>query len=399
MVSYDYNQTMPSVNQNGSRSMTAVRQFHYAAGCSIVLQTLHHAAECSIVLQTFIMPRDAPSCSRRFIMPRGVPSCCRRFIMPHVSHPDAGAAGWNYIRRRQWQLQILKRGDTDLKKILTIQDISCMGKCSLTVALPIISAMGVETVILPTAVLSTHTMFKGYTCKDLSDQLVPIAEHWKKEHVVFDAIYTGYLGTVEEIDTVKKLISDFRTPDTLVFVDPAMADNGRLYPAFDMHYARKNAQLCAIADVIVPNITEACFLTNTLYKETYDEACIRDLLAKLTELGSKVVALTGVSLSEGKTGVYGYDTIKKEYFQYQNNKVNASFHGTGDIFSSVVVGALANGISWQESLRIAADYVAHTIEVTMNDPDKPFYGVDFELTIPDLIRELPGKSSPPSFRP
>ena len=364
MVSYDYNQTMPSVNQNGSRSMTAVRQFHYAAGCSIVLQTLHHAAECSIVLQTFIMPRDAPSCSRRFIMPRGVPSCCRRFIMPHVSHP-----------------------------------ISCMGKCSLTVALPIISAMGVETVILPTAVLSTHTMFKGYTCKDLSDQLVPIAEHWKKEHVVFDAIYTGYLGTVEEIDTVKKLISDFRTPDTLVFVDPAMADNGRLYPAFDMHYARKNAQLCAIADVIVPNITEACFLTNTLYKETYDEACIRDLLAKLTELGSKVVALTGVSLSEGKTGVYGYDTIKKEYFQYQNNKVNASFHGTGDIFSSVVVGALANGISWQESLRIAADYVAHTIEVTMNDPDKPFYGVDFELTIPDLIRELPGKSSPPSFRP
>ena len=122
-----------------------------------------------------------------------------------------------------------------MKRVLTIQDISCVGQCSLTVALPLLSAMGVETVILPTAVLSTHTMFSGFTCKDLSDQLEPITAHWKAEHITFDAIYTGYLGTEEEIETVKTIFRDFGGPDTLIFVDPAMADNGKLYPAFDRH--------------------------------------------------------------------------------------------------------------------------------------------------------------------
>ena len=275
-----------------------------------------------------------------------------------------------------------------MKRILTIQDISCLGKCSLTVALPLISSMGVETVILPTALLSTHTMFKNFTVKDLEDQLVPITEHWKKEKVHFDAIYTGYLGTEEEIDTVKRIISDFRDEDTIVFVDPAMGDNGKLYPAFDENYAAKNATLCGIADIIVPNITEAAFMTGAEYKEEYDEAYIRDLLARLTGLGAKVVALTGVSLSEGKTGVMGYDTVKEEYFTYQNDRIPIAYHGTGDIFSSVTIGSLMNDISWKDSLKIAADYTAATIDVTRKNPKKPWYGVDFEATIPDLIRTL-----------
>ena len=275
-----------------------------------------------------------------------------------------------------------------MKRILTIQDISCLGKCSITIALPLISAMGVETVILPTALLSTHTMFTGFTVKDLEDQLIPITEHWKKENVTFDAIYTGYLGTEEEIDTVKKIIADFRTEDTLVFVDPAMGDNGKLYPAFDRHYALKNAELCAVADIIVPNITEAAFMTGAEYKEEYDESYIRDLLQKLTGLGAKTVALTGVSLSEGKTGVMGYDTVKKEYFSYQNDRIPISYHGTGDVFSSTTVGALMNEISWKDSLKIAADYTAHTIDVTRNNPKQPWYGVDFEATLPDLLKTL-----------
>ena len=147
-----------------------------------------------------------------------------------------------------------------MKKILTIQDISCFGKCSLTVALPLLSSMGIETVILPTAVLSTHTLFKGFTCKDLSDQLKPITDHWKQEGITFDAIYTGYLGTEEEIDTVIGIIENFRNENTLVFVDPAMGDNGKLYPAFSEHYAKKNADLCAVADIADPNITEASSL-------------------------------------------------------------------------------------------------------------------------------------------
>ena len=272
-----------------------------------------------------------------------------------------------------------------MKKVLTIQDISCLGKCSLTIALPVISALGSETVILPTAVLSTHTMFSGFTCKDLSDQIEPITEHWKKENVRFDAIYTGYLGTKEQIDQMKKLFSDFKGEDTLIFVDPVMADNGKLYPAFDMDYAKENAKLCGCANIIVPNITEAAFMTGMEYKEEYDEAYIKEMLSRLNELGAKISILTGVSLSPGKTGVMGYDREADDYFVYQNDRVDATFHGTGDLFSSTCVGEIMAGKDWREALKIAADYTAHTIEVTLKNPDKPWYGVDFEATLPELL--------------
>lgn len=271
-----------------------------------------------------------------------------------------------------------------MKRVLTIQDISCLGKCSLTVALPIISACGSEAVILPTALLSTHTMFKNFTFKDLSDQIRPIMDHWLSEGVTFDAIYTGYLGTAEEIDLVKDLIAAFRTPETFVMVDPAMGDNGRLYTGFDESYAKKNATLCGIGDLIVPNITEACFMTDTEYRTQYDEAYVRDLLQKLAATGARIAALTGVSLSEGKTGVMGFDSRTGGYYLYQNDKVPASYHGAGDIYSSVAVGAIMAGKTWQEGLRIAADFTARTIEETLKDPKEPWYGVDFETVIPEL---------------
>lgn len=273
-----------------------------------------------------------------------------------------------------------------MKRILTIQDISCLGKCSITIALPVISALGTETVILPTAVLSNHTLFKDFTVKDLADQIEPICEKWVDEKIEFDAIYTGYLGTIEQIDMMKKLFKTFkRGDDTIVFVDPVMADNGKLYPAFDMDYAMKNAELCACADIIVPNITEASIMTGMEYKEEYDESYIREMLERLTKLGAEISVLTGVSLSEGKTGVMGYDRKNDEIYCYQNDKVGAMFHGTGDLFSSTVIGEIMKGKSWKDAMRIAADYTAHTIEVTMNNPKKPWYGVDFEATIPDLI--------------
>ena len=225
-----------------------------------------------------------------------------------------------------------------MKRILTVQDISCLGKCSITIALPVISALGVECVILPTAVLSNHTLFKAFTVKDLSDQIGPITSQWQSEGVEFDAIYTGYLGTEEQIDMMKDLFKTFGSgDDKLIFVDPVMADNGKLYPAFDMDYARKNTELCSCADIIVPNITEACIMTGMEYREEYDEAYIKDLLQKLAALGPKVVVLTGVSLSQGKTGFMGLDTKTGEYFSYQNDRVDANFHGTGDIFASVCV--------------------------------------------------------------
>ena len=269
-----------------------------------------------------------------------------------------------------------------MKRILTIQDISCLGKCSITIALPVLSAMGVETVILPTAVLSTHTMFKNFTVKDLTDQLLPIANHWKSEHVHFDAIYTGYLGSAEEIEIAKRVFDMFRDSDTLLFVDPVMGDNGKLYPAFDMAYAALNAGLCKGTDIIVPNITEACLMTGTEYREVYDREYVVSLLGKLSGLGANVSILTGVSLSPGKTGVMGLDS-SGALFAYQNERVDAVYHGTGDLFSSVCVGAVLRGRTLQEAVQIAADYTAHTIRVTLENPAKPWYGVDFERTLPD----------------
>ena len=275
-----------------------------------------------------------------------------------------------------------------MKRVLTIQDISCLGKCSITITLPIISAMGVETTILPTAVLSTHTMFPGFKVKDLTDQLIPITDHWKEQKIHFDGIYTGYLGSEEQIAIAEKIIEEFREEETLIFVDPVMGDNGKLYARFDDQYAKRNAMFCSKADIIVPNITEACFMTDTEYRTEYDEAYVRKLVEKLSKFGAKKVVVTGVSLEPGKTGVYGLDTITGENIVYQNEKVEVSFPGTGDIFASVSVGALMRGMKLQDAFALAADYTAKTIRETLKDPDKPWYGVNFETTIPYLVEQL-----------
>lgn len=275
-----------------------------------------------------------------------------------------------------------------MKRILTIQDISCVGKCSLTVALPIISAMGVEASILPTAVLSTHTMFQNFVVQDLTEQIKPFCNHWKSENLSFDALYTGYLGSFEQIDLMKELFDQFKTDNNFTFVDPAMADNGKLYPAFDEAFAKYMGTLCAKADIIVPNITEACFMTGTEYKTNYDEAYAKGLLLKLSALGTKLCILTGVSFEEGSTGVMGYDSEIKEFYYYKHEKLPESFHGTGDIFSSTCLGGLVRGLDWKEAVQVAADYTAQCIRLTLEDPSKPFYGVNFEQAIPYLIHRL-----------
>ncbi|MBE5939604.1 MAG: pyridoxamine kinase [Lachnospiraceae bacterium] len=275
-----------------------------------------------------------------------------------------------------------------MKRIVTVQDISCVGKCSLTVALPIISAMGVETAIIPTAVLSTHTMFKNFTFKDLTDEINPITNHWKNENIGFDAIYTGYLGSFEQIDIVANMFDDFKTDSNLTIVDPVMADNGKLYPAFDEAFAKKMATLCGKADIILPNITEASFMTGMEYKEKYDEAYAKEMLLKLADLGAKICILTGVGFTEDTTGVMGYDTTTKEFFHYTNKKLPASYHGTGDIFASTLTGAIMNGLSLQDASKVAADFTAECIRITMEDEKGCWYGVNFELAIPYLLKLL-----------
>lgn len=262
------------------------------------------------------------------------------------------------------------------KRILTIQDISCVGQCSLTVALPILSACGVETAILPSAVLSTHTAgFTGYTFRDLTGDMPAISDHWKKEQIQFEAIYTGYLGSREQISYIRKMFQELKTATGITVVDPAMADNGKLYPGFDDAYVEAMVALCADADYVVPNITEACFLTGMEFKTQYDRSYIDALLTALTEKGMSNVVLTGVSYAEGRTGVVVYE--KGVYNYYEHEKLPNSCHGTGDIYASALVGAMMRGKTAVQAAKIAADYTVDCIKETAK-LDNHWYGAAFE---------------------
>ena len=275
-----------------------------------------------------------------------------------------------------------------MKRIVTIQDISCVGKCSLTVALPIISAMGIETAAIPTAVLSTHTAFKNFTYRDLTGDLPKIAKHWKQEKFNFDGIYTGYLGSIEQIDILKEFFKQFKTPDNFIFIDPVMADNGKLYAGFDENFVKEMKKLCKMADIIVPNLTEASYMLEKEYKEIYSEQEIKDILIELSNLGPKYVVLTGVSFKDNKLGVMSYNKETNEFFTYFKEKIPAKYHGTGDIFASTLVGAITNNNTLEEGLKIAVDYVWETINDTYKTNKKDAYGVNFETKIPYLINRI-----------
>ena len=276
-----------------------------------------------------------------------------------------------------------------MKRVLTIQDISCVGKCSLTVALPIISACGIETSILPTAVLSTHTAFKGFTFRDLTGDLNGITKHWKNENIGFDSIYTGYLGSLEQIDIVSNIFDQFKTENNFIIVDPAMADNGKLYPGFDANFAKHMAKRCAKADYVIPNLTEASFILDIPYVESgYSEDYIKSVLKQLTNLGSKCSVLTGVNLNGKDIGAYCYDSVKDEYCYYTNPLLPVSFHGTGDIFASAFCGAITNGKTLQQAIKVAVDFTVESMKFTLANPNHNWYGVEFEKAIPKLIELL-----------
>ena len=272
------------------------------------------------------------------------------------------------------------------KKILTIQDISCVGQCSLTVALPIISACGIETCVLPSAVLSTHTAgFSGYTFRDLTEDMPSIKEHWMQEGIKFDAIYTGYLGSTKQIEYVEDIFASTASENCVKIVDPAMADNGNLYPGFDEAFVEAMKGLCQEADYVIPNITEACFLTGVEYKETYDRAYIDELLEKLIALGCKNIIFTGISYAEGKTGVVVLEN--GEYSYYEHDKLGKGCHGTGDVYASAFVGAFMRGKSAYDAAKIAADYAVECIKETAK-LDNHWYGAAFEPVIGKLIAAI-----------
>jgi pyridoxine kinase len=270
-----------------------------------------------------------------------------------------------------------------MKKILTIQDFSCVGKCSLTVALPIISAFGIETCALPTALLSTHTQFENWTFCNLCPQIDPITTAWQNENIKFDGICTGYLGGIDLIETTKDIIDRFVKPDGIVMIDPAMGDNGTLYKGFDTDYVKASKTLCAKADVITPNVTEAAFMLGKEYKNEYDYDYLLSLCKELHQNGAGDVVITGVKRNETQVGVFCL-LDGNEVYEYYTEREIKDFHGTGDIFSSVVYGGLNAGKTLKEAVSFACNFTKRCIAVTLTDPHHSFYAVNFEKCIGDI---------------
>ena len=274
----------------------------------------------------------------------------------------------------------------DYKRILTIQDISCVGQCSLTVALPILSACGLETAILPSAVLTTHSVgFRDFTFRDLTEDIPAIQHHWQQEGIRFQAVYTGYLGRARQIEMFKDISQNLLVPGGNIIVDPAMADRGELYPVFDMDFVQEMKKLVGEGDIVLPNITEASLLTDTEYREEYDEEYICGLVDGIHRLGAGTVVLTGVSYDAHSTGVLVSEQGKQTY--YRHELLDRGCHGTGDVYASSFVGAYMHGKTVPEAARIAADYTLACIKNTLDDPDH-WYGVKFEPVLGELIKAL-----------
>lgn len=264
-----------------------------------------------------------------------------------------------------------------MSRIVSVQDISCFGQCSLTVALPIISSFGIETCILPSGILSAHTgCFKEFTYHDLTDEMPRIISHWKKENIKFDAISTGYIGDARQFIMIKEMKAMLNAGGKLI-VDPAMADNGVLYTGLDTSIVDGMRTLVEAADVILPNLTEAALLLKIPYREHLSSDEVKEILRALTDMGPETAILTGVSFKEGKIGAASYNKTTGEYLTYMTDKEEKSYPGTGDVFSSVAVAKLVNGASLDMVLKTACEFVHESIKETMNDPSHT-YGVKFE---------------------
>lgn len=282
------------------------------------------------------------------------------------------------------------KNKTHQKRVAAIHDLSGFGKCSLTVALPILSAAGIETSAIPTAILSTHTGgISGYTYRDLTEDMRPVMKHWKSLDIKFDAIYTGFLGSFEQLDIVKDFFDAFRQEDNLILVDPVMGDNGELYTVFTREFAAGMRMLCQKADIIVPNLTEAALLLDEpFHPGPYTHAYIESLLRKLGALGPQKVVLTGVYFKEDELGAATYDRTTDTIDYVFTQKIPGYYHGTGDVFASALLSALLNDFSLIDAAAIAVHFTTDSIRRTYKAKTDYRFGVNFEQSFPDFLKEL-----------
>ncbi len=275
------------------------------------------------------------------------------------------------------------------KQVLAIHDLSCVGRCSLTVALPVLSACGLHTSALPTALLSTHTgEFTGYTCLDLTQEMEKIAAHFATLPLRFDGLYTGFLGSFEQIQLVGNVLEKYHRQDTLTLVDPVMADHGRLYATYTQAMAEGMGALCRLADVIVPNLTEACILLHRPYDPAPGWNAVRNMMEELCRrFGCKQVIITGVE-QNGLLGASGFCADTGETAFAGGEKLPGIFYGTGDVLASGLMGGLMQGLSMEKSLFAAVRFTHAAMEHTLTNGLPLRYGVAFEQALPLLMREI-----------
>ena len=277
-------------------------------------------------------------------------------------------------------------------RVLAINDISCVGKCSLTVALPIISACGVTCDILPTALLSTHTGgFTGYTFRDLSEDIPAILAHWKSLGLKYDYIVSGYLGSIDQIDMVRSVKDDFLKEGGTMIVDPVMGDNGKMYAHFDDKFVQEMKGLCRCADVIVPNLTEACLLADMDYGDVCAAENYREVLDKLKKLCPRP-SVTGCDVADGKgtrSAVFYTDGNGKDKV-YSTEKIGGPCPGAGDVYASALVGCLARGVREDDAVKLAADFTKNSIAQTKKDGTEARYGLNSESCMYAFLRALDG---------
>ncbi len=265
-----------------------------------------------------------------------------------------------------------------MKRVLSIQDLSCLGKCSLTVASPILSVLGLSCTVLPTAVLSTHTAFPGPYVKPMTEDLLPIATHWMSVGATFDGISVGYLSDPEQARQVEKVLEEF---SALTVIDPAMGDHGKLYRGMTEQNVQAMKTLCARGDYLLPNLTEAALLTDMPYREDGSEEYLRKLLQKLMSFGAQGVVITGITWDENTTGFAGF-AREGGMFTYRAPRVPRQSHGTGDMFCAVTTGALVKGATLYDAARQAAGFVEQVILAT---PEPTPFGANFEPVLPWLL--------------
>lgn len=285
---------------------------------------------------------------------------------------------------------MLKNKTNLVPKIAAIHDMSGYGRCSLTVILPIISALGAQVCPIPTAILSSHPLFKDFYFYDCTEHIKKYYQSWELNSLKFDCMYSGFLASEKQIDMIIAILNKMKSNnDTLSVIDPVMGDHGKIYKTYTMEMVNKMSELIKHADIITPNFTEASILLKKEYtSENLDIIILKEYLKELSNIGPKIIIMTGIHTKDNEYANLCYDKTKNEYYLIPYEYIDAKFPGTGDLFTSLFVGYLFRGKSIPQAIEEASRFVTLAVKTTISDGTDSRNGVAFEKIIIELFNEL-----------